>query len=186
MTRWHPLEPADADFLASAPHVFRYQKRYAATPEKVWESLVSDESLAAWGPMITKVTWTSPRPFGVGTTREVTAPGGSTMRERYFQWDEGHSHSFYVVRVGAPGVQALRRALPRRARRERDAVHVDGRDRTERFVRTAAEGFGAGSEGRLRADSQRRTEVLRETGLKRPLSRSVDNQTRLLDKASPA
>ena len=36
----------------SAPHVFRYQKRYAATPEKVWESLVSDESLAAWGPMV--------------------------------------------------------------------------------------------------------------------------------------
>ena len=97
MTRWHPLEPADADFLASAPHVFRYQKRYAATPEKVWESLVSDESLAAWGPMIKDVTWTSPRPFGVGTTREVTAPGGSAMRERYFQWDEGHSNSFYVT-----------------------------------------------------------------------------------------
>ena len=56
MTRWHALEPADADFLTSAPHVFRYQKRYAATPEKVWESLVSDESLAAWGPMITDVT----------------------------------------------------------------------------------------------------------------------------------
>ena len=39
MTRWHPLEPADADFLASAPHIFRYQKRFAASPEKVWESL---------------------------------------------------------------------------------------------------------------------------------------------------
>jgi hypothetical protein len=82
MTRWHALEPADADFLASAPHIFRYQKRCAASPEKVWESLVSDESLTAWGPMIKDVTWTSPRPFGVGTTREVTAPGGSVMRER--------------------------------------------------------------------------------------------------------
>jgi hypothetical protein len=102
MTRWHPLEPADADFLASAPHVFRYQKRYAATPEKVWESLVSNESLAAWGPMIKDVTWTSPRPFGVGTTRDVTAPGGSTMRERYFQWDEGRSHSFYVYESALP------------------------------------------------------------------------------------
>ena len=71
MTRWHALEPADADFLASASHIFRYQKRYAASPERVWESLVSDESLAAWGPMINDVTWTSPRPFGVGTTREL-------------------------------------------------------------------------------------------------------------------
>ena len=102
MTRWHPLEPADADFLASAPHIFRYQKRYAASPEKVWESLVSDESLAAWGPMVKDVTWTSPRPFGVGTTRDVTAPGGSVMRERFFQWQDGHSKSFYVYESALP------------------------------------------------------------------------------------
>ena len=71
-------------------------------PEKVWESLVSDESLAAWGPMIKDVTWTSPRPFGVGTTREVTAPGGSVMRERFFQWDDGNSKSFYVYESALP------------------------------------------------------------------------------------
>jgi hypothetical protein len=93
MTRWHPLEPADDEFFTSAPHVFRYQKRFAATPEQVRDSLTSDESLAAWGPMIKKVTWTSPRPFGVGTTREVNALG-SSAHERYFRWDEGHSHAF--------------------------------------------------------------------------------------------
>jgi len=102
MTRWHALEPADAAFLASAPHIFRYQKRFAASPEKVWESLVSDESLAAWGPMIKDVTWTSPRPFGVGTTRDVTAPGGSVMRERFFQWEEGRRKSFYVYESAMP------------------------------------------------------------------------------------
>ena len=37
-----------------------------------------------------------------GHHREVTAPGGSTMRERYFQWDEGHSHSFYVYESALP------------------------------------------------------------------------------------
>lgn len=102
MTRWHPLDPADDEFLASAPHVFRYQKRFAATPEHVWEQLTSDVSLAAWGPSIKKVTWTSPRPFGVGTTRDVLAPGGSTMRERYFRWDEGKSHAFYVYESSLP------------------------------------------------------------------------------------
>jgi len=102
MTRWHPLEPADDEFFASAPHVFRYQKRFAATPEQVWEQLISDVSLAAWGPSIKKVTWTSPRPFGVGTTREVVAPGGSTMRERYFRWDGGKSHAFYVYESTLP------------------------------------------------------------------------------------
>ena len=45
-TRWYPLEPTDASFLDSAPHVFRYRKRYAAPPERVWESLASDASIS--------------------------------------------------------------------------------------------------------------------------------------------
>jgi Polyketide cyclase / dehydrase and lipid transport len=102
MARWYSLEPADDDFLASAPHIFRYEKRFAASPDKVWGSLVSDESLMAWSPMIKKVTWTSPRPFGVGTTREVTPLGGPTVRERYYRWDEGHSHAFYVYESTLP------------------------------------------------------------------------------------
>ena len=102
MTRWYPLEPADDDFLASAPHVFRFEKRFAAPPEKVWESLVSDESLTAWSPMIKELTWTSPRPFGVGTTREVMPLGGPRVRERYYRWDEGRSHAFYVTESSLP------------------------------------------------------------------------------------
>jgi hypothetical protein len=102
MARAHALEPANADFFDTAPHVFRYRKRLAASHEKVWESLTSDESLAAWSSAIKKVTWTTPRPFGVGTTRDVTAPGGSVMRERFFQWDEGHSKSFYVYESALP------------------------------------------------------------------------------------
>ncbi|RDH78865.1 SRPBCC family protein [Mycolicibacterium moriokaense] len=94
MARWYSLESADADFFASAPHVFTYQKRFAAPPAKVWEQLTSDDSIAAWGPAVKDVTWTSPRPFGVGTTREVLAPGGAIMRERFFRWEEGKRHSF--------------------------------------------------------------------------------------------
>lgn len=102
MARWYPLEPADDDFIASAPHVFRYLKRFAAPPAKVWESLTSDESLTAWSSMIKELTWTSPRPFGVGTTREVLPPGGPRVRERYFRWNEGHSHAFYVYESSLP------------------------------------------------------------------------------------
>jgi hypothetical protein len=102
MTRWYQLETADTDFLASAPHIFRYQKRFAAPPEKVWEQLTSDESLAAWGPMLKELTWTSSRPFGVGTTREVQPPAGPRVRERYFLWDEGRRHAFYVYESSMP------------------------------------------------------------------------------------
>jgi hypothetical protein len=71
------------------------------TPEQVWESLTSDVSIAAWGPTIKEVNWTSRRPFGVGTTREVVIPGGGA-RERYFRWDEGSSHAFYVYECTLP------------------------------------------------------------------------------------
>jgi carbon monoxide dehydrogenase subunit G len=103
MTRWYAVEPADANFFTSAPHVFRYSKRFAAPPEKVWESLTSDESLAAWSPTVSSLTWLSPRPFGVGTTREVAlAPGLVRVHERYFRWDEGRGNSFFVYEANAP------------------------------------------------------------------------------------
>ena len=103
MTRWYPLEPSDASVLDSAPHVYSFRKRHAAKPDRVWESLASDESLAAWGPSVKQVEWLSPRPFGVGTTREVVLAAGSPrLRERFIRWDEGHGYSFAVYEANVP------------------------------------------------------------------------------------
>ena len=101
MARWYTLSPADAALFDTAPHVFRYEKHYAATPEQVWESLQSDASLSAWGPTVTSLTWTCPRPFGVGATREVGL-GPARVHERFFRWDEGRGYSFYVYESNAP------------------------------------------------------------------------------------
>jgi hypothetical protein len=101
MTRWFSLEQADAGFFDSAPHLFRYERHFDATPEQVWESLQSDESLAAWGNTVGSVTWTSARPFGVGTTREV-ATGPTLVRERFFSWDEGSGYAFSVTEANVP------------------------------------------------------------------------------------
>ncbi|BDY27587.1 SRPBCC family protein [Mycolicibacterium mageritense] len=101
------LESADAGFFTTAPHIFTYSKRFAAAPEKVWESMTSDESLAAWGPSVQKVTWLSPRPFGVGSSREVIlAPGIARVHETFFRWEEGRRYSFAVDYGTVP---ALRR-----------------------------------------------------------------------------
>jgi len=54
------------------------------------------------------VRWTSPRPFGVGTTREVKALAGTTtLREHYFLWEEGRRHSFHVTETTSPLFKAL-------------------------------------------------------------------------------
>lgn len=103
------LESADAEFFRTAPHIFTYRKVFAAPPERVWESLASDESLAAWGPAIQKVTWLTPRPFGVGTRREVTLAPGLTgpAQETFFRWDEGQGYSFFVDHAPIPALRRL-------------------------------------------------------------------------------
>ncbi|MDT4936742.1 MAG: hypothetical protein QOG80_413 [Pseudonocardiales bacterium] len=95
---WYPLEPADESFLDTAPFVHRYPVDLDVPPERVWESLTSDASMSAWRLPVRTLEWTSPRPFGVGTTRTVELSGGALgIREKYFRWDEGRRMSFYAV-----------------------------------------------------------------------------------------
>jgi hypothetical protein len=62
--------------------------------------------VAAWGAGVKSVRWTSSRPFGVGTTREVVlALSAATVRERYFGWDEGRRMSFYAEQINRPGLR---------------------------------------------------------------------------------
>jgi hypothetical protein len=108
MTRWYSLEPADERIFKTAAQVYRYPARLEVPPERVWESIASDESLAAWGLGVRRLTWTSPRPFGIGTTREVALPLRlATVRERFFRWDEGKGYSFYVESTDRPGLKTF-------------------------------------------------------------------------------
>lgn len=106
---WHCLEPADASVFDSATHLFRFPIKLPVPPTRVWESLASDRSLAAWPlgrGLYLDLHWTSPRPFGTGTTRQVTLPLRlCTLRESFFRWDEGKGYSFYAEAVNRPGLR---------------------------------------------------------------------------------
>lgn len=106
---WHQLERAEASLFEAAPQLYRFPVVLAAPPARVWESLTSDASLAAWpmGPGLSfQLRWTAPRRFGVGTTREVRLPLGLlTLRERFFRWDEGAGYSFFAEPANRPGLR---------------------------------------------------------------------------------
>ena len=106
---WHGLQDADASFLECAPEIHRYATELPVAPATVWASLASDESLAAWSMdlgLSLRVHWTSPRPFGVGATRDVRLPMGLiTLRERFFRWDEGRGYSFCAVAANRRGLR---------------------------------------------------------------------------------
>jgi carbon monoxide dehydrogenase subunit G len=94
---WHRLESVDDSFFVTADHRYEFPIDLDVPPERVWESIASDESVGAWGLGVQSLHWTSPRPFGIGTTREVKLPLGiMTVRERFFVWDEGKRYAFEV------------------------------------------------------------------------------------------
>jgi hypothetical protein len=96
------LPPADETFLASAPSRFVDTIEVALPAERVWAELTRDGTLD-WCRGL-DITWLSPRPFGVGTTRQAKLLGVLLrVQEEYFIWEEGHRKAFYVtaVRPGA-------------------------------------------------------------------------------------
>jgi hypothetical protein len=100
------LEPVEESFLASAP--VRYSDTFAIArpPAQVWSELVSEKPLD-WCRALS-IHWTSPRPFGVGTTRQASVlRGASKVQERYFLWEEGRRHAFYVTEANVPAFKRL-------------------------------------------------------------------------------
>jgi len=78
-------------FIVSAPFRFVSTVDLTITPGQVFEVLDDAESWPQWATAITKVTWTSPQPHGLGTTRTVDMRGGIVGDEEFLAW-EPHSH----------------------------------------------------------------------------------------------
>jgi Polyketide cyclase / dehydrase and lipid transport len=82
-----PCERVDLGFFDNAPFRFCNSVDLAITPEQLFEALGDAESWPRWAPVITKVTWTSPEPRGVGTTRTVDVRGGIVGDEEFIAWE---------------------------------------------------------------------------------------------------
>ncbi|ORV15434.1 SRPBCC family protein [Mycobacterium celatum] len=82
-----PCERVDPSFTETAPYRFANSVDLAITPEQLFEVLADAESWPRWASVITKVTWTSPEPRGVGTTRVVHMRGGIVGDEEFLVWE---------------------------------------------------------------------------------------------------
>ena len=103
---WFSAHPVDESFFDTAPLLLRGEFEIAEPAERVWADLTAQRPLS-FCRILRGVTWTSPRPFGVGTTRTVKSLGGAMLREYYFRWEEGRRHSFYVLETTAPVARRL-------------------------------------------------------------------------------
>lgn len=87
MTTMYPCERVDLDWIETAPFRFSNSVDLAITPEQLFDVLADAQSWPQWAKVITKVTWTSPKPYGVGTTRTVDMLGGLVGDEEFLAWE---------------------------------------------------------------------------------------------------
>jgi hypothetical protein len=95
------LEPCDASLFEAAPTRFCDAMEIERPAPDVWRELIADGALG-WCRALAGAQWTSPRPFGVGTTRTMRVAGALVIHENFFRWEEGRRKSFYVVEANLP------------------------------------------------------------------------------------
>ncbi|CAM2069372.1 SRPBCC family protein [Sulfidibacter corallicola] len=99
-------QPVDTAFLEEAPLRFVNEAELPMAAERVFAILEDGEAWPRWFKDIRKVTWTTPKPFGVGTTRTVRL-ATLTVFEYFFIWEQGHRFSFYFTGHTLPMARAF-------------------------------------------------------------------------------
>lgn len=107
MATMHPCEPVDAAFIDSARFRFSNSVDIPATPEQLFEIFEDADAWPRWARVITEVVWTSPPPYGPGTTRTVRMVGGLVGDEVFLDWDRGRHMSFRFTDCSTPFVTAF-------------------------------------------------------------------------------
>lgn len=101
----YPMLPTDASFYETSPLRFDNSVTVPVAASIVWNILEDDHSWTVWAGVIDKVEWTSPKPFGLGTTRTVTmAKGLMTGWEKFIAWEPGKRMGFCFTEATMDGV----------------------------------------------------------------------------------
>ena len=85
MTAMYPCERVGLDFIDNAP--IRFANSVDLAIDQLWEVLADAGPWPRWAKVATKVTWTSPQPRGIGTTRTVNMRGGIVGDEEFLAWE---------------------------------------------------------------------------------------------------
>ena len=101
MPKSRPLRAVGAEYLDLAPVHETLRQVIPAGAAATFRCLEDPDAWPVWLDPIDSVVWTSPKPFGVGTTRDVAGKVG-TISELFFDWDDGHRMSFHFTSATVP------------------------------------------------------------------------------------
>lgn len=92
-----PCKTIGIDFIEDAPYCFVAEETVKATPDQVFDAFEDADTWPRWATPIQHVEWTSPKPYGLGTTRTVSMMGGLKGYEEFIAWERGKRMAFRFV-----------------------------------------------------------------------------------------
>ncbi|MFE3960753.1 SRPBCC family protein [Nocardia sp. NPDC059091] len=103
----HPCQRVDSTFVQTAPHRFANSVDLNVTPAQVFAVLAEAEPWPRWASVITDVSWTSPEPHGIGTTRTVHMRAGMVAGEEFLAWEPDAHMAFRFNQISTRGITAF-------------------------------------------------------------------------------
>ena len=103
----HALREEDLAFVDTAPIQVREEVVVAGTaPDVLWPALADPAAWTQWFVGMKQARYTSPEPYGVGTTRQVSV---SSMKadEVVLAFDVAERFAFRVTQVNLPALRAM-------------------------------------------------------------------------------
>jgi carbon monoxide dehydrogenase subunit G len=107
MAKRYPCERVDLDFVDTARYRFVSTVDLAITPEELFEVLSEADSWSRWATALADVKWTSPEPYGLGTTRTVTMRGGAVNDAEFVAWEPYSHMAFRLNQSTTKGLAAF-------------------------------------------------------------------------------
>lgn len=95
------LRAVEPSFLETAPVRETLVQTIPASSEATFRCLEDGGAWVEWIPDVKALVWTSPKPFGVGTTRTATMRQGQ-LDEEIIVWEAGRRMALFWVRGWMP------------------------------------------------------------------------------------
>ncbi len=101
MPKPRAMKTVGADYLDTAPVHEALIHPMPVSAELAFRALEDPDSWPEFVGAINAVEWTSPKPYGIGTTRTIQGPGGA-IEEEFWGWEDGRSMGFWFTASAVP------------------------------------------------------------------------------------
>ncbi len=90
----YDCETVDLTYFDRAVRRFDFTVELNCSGDQLFQVFEDEIAWTVWAGGIQNVTWTSSKPYGVGTTRTVDLSGNLTLYERFIAWESGRHMAF--------------------------------------------------------------------------------------------